>query len=60
MQIRKIQWEKGSAMVTLPRDLVRLWHLEEVHYVVMTLEEGALRIRPLSNAELIHYPAPEE
>ena len=47
-------------MITLPRDVVRRWHLDEIHYVVIDIEPGALRIRPLADAELRDLPTREE
>ena len=46
-------------MVTIPRELVRRWHLDEVHYVVIDHDGGALRIRPLTDQELRQVPVPE-
>jgi len=59
VKIRPVQWHKGSAMVTIPRELVRRWHLDEVHYVVIDHDGGALRIRPLTDQELRQVPIPE-
>jgi hypothetical protein len=58
MWIRAVQWRKGTAVVSLPRDVVRTWRLDGSRHVVMTLEEGGLRIRPLTDQDVLQAPLP--
>ncbi len=59
MLIRRIRWEKGYPVLQLPRSITAQWHLATVHHVIIDPQpDGTLRIRPLPDEELLHYPAP--
>ena len=60
MWIRKLHRMGTSHVLTVPRDVMRLWERAHVGHVVITFEGGGLRVQPLTAEELLSYPAPEE
>ncbi len=60
MWIRKLHRMGTSHVLTIPRDVMRMWERAHVGHVIVTYEGKTLRIQALTAEELLDYPAPEE
>ena len=60
MWIRKLHRMGTSVVLTVPRDVMRVWERGHVGHVLVTYEGADLRVHPLTTEELMHHPAPEE
>lgn len=60
MWIRKLHRMGTSTVLTVPMQLMRVWERMEVRHVLITVDNGGLRVQPLTPEDLMHYPTPEE
>jgi len=58
--IRKLHRMGTSVVLTVPRDVMRVWERAHIGHVVITYEGEQLRVQPLTPEDLLNYPRPEE
>jgi len=60
MWIHRLQRMGTSAVVTIPRDVLRLWDKDHVRFVEVVLRGSELVITPLPMQALVNRSASEE